>query len=129
MFTSKKLDEFVSNGFNEKVKIKDLMGFLNVQDVRTAKKWCLKTGLMLFKLGKEFYVNLIDLELAIEKPFIEKLKMNYPDKWKQVYAAYKSKDYEILLSIMDESKSVAKGTFIAPGKSGDQFLKKVITKK
>lgn len=128
MYLNKTNENFKYYLLNNNVSIKDLMFILRIEDTRTAIKWCKRNGILIFKFGKEKYVNKIDFELAFDQAFIESLKTKYPESWKEVYVAYKDKDY---LSIIEQKQKIEIGVktkFSAPGISGEVFLKKVNTK-
>ena len=110
---------------SDKVNIKDVMTALHVADVRTAIKWCKKKNILILKFGKEMYVNMIDFDLAIDRPFIESLKVKHPENWKEIYSAYKNGDYLSIIEQAFQEESITKVKYVAPGKSGNDFIKKI----
>ncbi|MBL7921699.1 MAG: hypothetical protein JNJ40_15400 [Bacteroidia bacterium] len=128
MSLNKKNHELKNELSAANINIKVVMNVLMATDIRTAISWCKRNGVFIFKIGKEKYVNKIELELCIDKPFIESLKVKYPENWKEVYCALKSGDYLTILD-KDLQKVTANKKFIAPGKSGNKFIKNIISKK
>ncbi|MDZ4664799.1 MAG: hypothetical protein SGJ15_07985 [Bacteroidota bacterium] len=125
MFLNETKHELNNEPPNRNVSINVVMSMLGVSDIRTAVKWCKMNGIFIFKIGKQKCVNRIDLELAIDKPFIESLKEKHPENWKEIYTAYKNRDYLAVLDQKSQAVSKSKIKFIAPGESGNNFLKKV----
>lgn len=110
---------------SDKIQIGHLMAVLDFTDIRTAIKWCKSKSIYVFKLGKLMYVNLMDFELVIERPFIESLKIKYPLNWKEIYDAYKKGDYQLLLEFMFQNTSVSKRKFAVEGTSANDFIEKM----
>ena len=110
---------------NDKISIKEIMIALRIEDARTVIKWCKKKSILIVKLGKEKYVNLIDFEIAVDQPFIESLKEKYPQNWKEIYQAYKKEDYITIIDQMTKPTLYSKIKFVAPGVSGNNFIKRI----
>ncbi len=110
---------------DDKISIKDLATALKVKSIASAMRWCNRKGISILKFGKDRYINLIDFQLAIDRPFIESLKLKYPEKWKQMYEAYKNNDYITIAEIESSQIPKLKPKFVAPGKAGNDFLKKI----
>lgn len=113
---------------SDKIKIKDVVKALQVADIRTAIRWCKKKSILVIKFGKEKYINLIDFELAVDRPFIESLKTKNPENWKEIYSAYKKGDVLTIMELTFPAESFSKTKFVAPGTSGNNFIKKIINK-
>ncbi len=111
------------------ISLKIVMKILRVVDIRTAINWCKRNKIYIFKIGKEKYVNKMEFELCIDKPFIESLKLKHQEKWKEIYSAYKKGDYFTILDNDVQESSTTKLKFVAPGKSGNNFIKKISNKK
>lgn len=105
------------------------MNILKVKDIRTVINWCKRNGIFIFKIGKGKYVNKIELELGIDKPFIESLKIKHPENWKEIYSAFKEGDYFAILDQNFQKDPISKLKFVAPGNSGNDFIKKIVNKK
>ena len=114
----------------DKIPLKEVMGILRFNDIRSVVKWCKNKSVIILKFGKEMYVNMAEFEVAMDQPLIESLKTKYPDRWKEMYAAYKKGDLasiaELMIETVSDKKNVA---FVAPGKSGTNFLNKIIKNK
>lgn len=128
MSLNKKNHELKSELLAGNINIKVVMNVLIATDIRTAISWCKRNGVFIFKIGKEKYVNAIEFELGIDKPFIESLKIKHPKNWKEVYCAFKNEDFFTILD-KDFQKVTANQKFEAPGKSGNNFIKNITSKK
>ncbi|OFY82743.1 MAG: hypothetical protein A3F72_19935 [Bacteroidetes bacterium RIFCSPLOWO2_12_FULL_35_15] len=115
----------VKNILSDKINIKDIMATLHVADVRAAMRWCKKKSILVLKFGKERYANLIDFELAIDRPFIESLKVKHPENWKEIYSAYKKNDYIAITEQMFQSEPTIKTKFEVKGEVANSFIKKI----
>jgi hypothetical protein len=123
-----------NNGQNDRelnlnTRIKEVMDFLGVSDERTALKWCKLNSVYVFKIGKVKYVNRIEFELRIEQPFIQHLQEKFPESWKEMYLAYKGGDYIKIIEENYKERIVSKTKFVAPGKTGNSFLKSITNKR
>ena len=109
-----------------KITIGEIMQVLHVADIRTAIKWCKSKSICILKLGKQLYVNTIDFELIIDRPFIESLKTKYPESWKEIYEAYKKNDYKTILEKTCSTSDARKQSgFMAPGAAGNNFIDRI----
>lgn len=125
MLPNERKNDLNFNVLSDKINIKDVMIALCVEDIRTAIKWCKKKSILIFKFGKEKYVNSIDFELAVDRPFIESLKEKHPENWKGIYAAYKNGDYLKITEVSFEQQVISKTKFVAPGTYGNKFIEKL----
>lgn len=121
--------ELNSELLNGNINLKLLMNVLGVTDIRTAVSWCKRNGIFIFKIGREKYVNKIEFELAIDKPFIESLRIKYLENWKDVYSAIKKGEYRTILDQELQTNQLNKLKFVAPGRSGNNFIKKITKQK
>lgn len=110
---------------SDKIKLRDLVKALHVIDIRTALRWCKKQKILVFKFGKERYINLMDFELAVDRPFIESLKLKYPQNWQDIYFGYKNGDYKLLSSELFQNESFIKPSFVVKGEAANSFINKV----
>ena len=58
---------------------------INVKDVESAKKWLKETGIKLHRFLNSTFVYQIEVDSEIDKPFVQQLRIKYPDKWKERY--------------------------------------------
>jgi hypothetical protein len=107
----------------DKVKLTDIVKVLNVKTVRTALDWCRRKGLVVMKIGREKYVNLIDFQLQIDKPFLDHLKAKYPSNWAELYQAYKTLDYGAIAT--HSISSCLKPKFTVKGNAANDFMNKM----
>lgn len=110
---------------SDKIRIKDVVKALQVADIRTALRWCKKKSILVLKFGKEKYINLIDFELAVDRPFIESLILKYPSNWKDMYDAYKNKDFLTIVDHMFQMEPIEKTKFVVEGLAANSFMKKI----
>ena len=110
---------------SDKINIKEVMNALHVADIRTAIKWCKKKNILILKFGKETYVNMIDFDLAIDRPFIESLRLKHPGNWKEIYSAHKNGDYLSIIEQSFQEETIKEVKYVAPGKSGNDFIKNI----
>lgn len=110
---------------SDKIKIKDIAAALQAKDVRTAIRWCKRKKISILKFGKEMFVNLIDFQLAVDRPLIESLRQKYPECWKEMYEAYKKSDYIAIAELEFKKAPLQKAKFVAPGPEGNAFLKEL----
>lgn len=108
-----------------KINIRDILPALNVKDIRTALSWCKKKGLFVIPIGKERYINFIDFELVVDLPFIKSLKLKFPSSWKEIYDAYKKRDYITIAEQMLETEKSFKEKFVVQGIVANSFIKTI----
>ncbi|MGZ6518361.1 MAG: hypothetical protein ACXVED_12290 [Bacteroidia bacterium] len=108
---------------SDKIKIKEIAEALKAKDLRTAIRWCKGKGISILKFGKEMYVNLIDFQLAIDRPLIESLKERYPECWREMYNAYRKSDFITITELELKKALPVKTKFVPPGPAGTAFLK------
>lgn len=118
-------NEIENKFLKDKIKISDVVKALQVTDVRTALRWCRKKTILVWKFGKERYINLIDFELAVDRPFIESLKEKYPENWKELYDAYKKNDYITIAEQLFQATPIVKSKFVVQGEVANNFIKKI----
>ena len=70
---------------------------INRKDIRSARKWCSKNSLKIYKDCSGEFVYQTDFDLAYDMPLINDLRKKYQENWTVCYALYKSgKAYESL---------------------------------
>jgi hypothetical protein len=108
---------------SDKIKINEIAEALKAKDLRTAIRWCKGKGISILKFGKDRYIDLIDFQLAVDRPLIESLKEKYPECWKEMYDAYKRSDFMKITELELKKIIPIKAKFVAPGPAGAAFLK------
>jgi hypothetical protein len=124
---SEQVDESIfrigNNLLSDKVKLTDVVQALNVKTLKTAKSWCKRKGLVIMKFGREQYVNLIDFQLQLDKPFLDDLRVKYPNDWPEMYHSYKTFDWaKIAGQILNPS---VKTKFTVQGHAANDFMNKM----
>jgi hypothetical protein len=107
----------------DKIKLTDIAKALNVKALKTAKSWCKRKGLVIIKFGRDQYVNIIDFQLELDKPFLDNLRAKCPNNWAEMYHAYKTLNWSIIAGqILSPSM---KHKFTIPGHAGNDFMNKM----
>jgi hypothetical protein len=107
----------------DKIKLTDIVKALNVKTLKTAKSWCKRKGLVMIKFGKDQYVNLIDFQLQLDKPFLDDLRVKYPTNWAEMYHHYKTFNWaKIAGQILNPS---VKTKFTVQGHAANDFMNKM----
>lgn len=107
----------------DKVKLSDIVKALNVKTLKTAKSWCKRKGLVIIKFGREQYVNLIDFQLQLDKPYLDDLRVKHPNDWAEMYHAYKTFNWaKIAEQILNPS---VKTKFTVQGYAANEFMNKM----
>lgn len=109
----------------DKLKITELAKILEVKSLRTAISWCKKHGVSTFNKGKLKFVYLVDFQIAIDSPFIESLKIKFPQNWSEIYATYKRLDYEKLVELLIPQNTLSRRKFSVEGNVANNFLDKM----
>jgi hypothetical protein len=109
----------------DKLKLTELAKILEVKSLRTAISWCKKHGVATFNKGKLKFVYLIDFNLAVDSPFIESLKIKFPQNWSEIYATYKRLDYEKLVELLVPQNALSRRKFSVEGNVANNFLEKM----
>ena len=107
----------------DKIKLTDIVKALNVKTLKTAKSWCKRKGLVMIKFGKDNYVNLIDFQLQLDKPFLDDLRVKHPSNWAEMYHHYKTFNWaKIAGQILNPS---VKTKFTVQGHAANDFMNKM----
>ena len=109
----------------DKLKLTELAKILEVKSLRTAISWCKKHGVATFNKGKLKFVYLVDFNLAVDSPFIESLKIKFPQNWSEIYATYKRFDYEKLVELLVPQNAISRRKFSVEGDVANNFLEKM----
>lgn len=107
----------------DKVKLSDIVKALNVKTVKTAKSWCKRKGLVIIKFGREQYVNLLDFQLQLDKPFLDELRVKHPNNWAEVYHHYKTYNWAKIAGQLLNSHLKTK--FSVQGNAANDFITKM----
>lgn len=75
----------MSNKLAETIRLNDLSDMLNLNDLRTTKKWLNTKGIPFHKLGKELVVHRFAVELILQLELVETLMVKFPKKWAEMY--------------------------------------------
>jgi hypothetical protein len=114
-----------NNLLQDKLKLSELAKILEVKSLRTAISWCKKHGVSTFNKGKLKFVYLVDFNLAVDSPFIESLKIKFPQNWTEIYATYKRLDYEKLVELLVPQNALSRRKFSVEGNVANNFLDKM----
>ena len=107
----------------DKVKLSDIVKALNVKSVKTAKSWCKRKGLIIIKFGRDQYVNLIDFQLQLDKPFLDNLRAKHPNNWAEVYHHYKTCNWAKIAGQF--FNTIVKPKFTVQGNAANDFMNKM----
>ncbi|MBG6131784.1 hypothetical protein IWQ47_003474 [Aquimarina sp. EL_43] len=86
------------------IELKEVCEKLKFKDIRTAIKWCKKTGIPVIPRGKQklTYKFLVDIEL--DRDIVKFLKSEYPKSWKEMYTFYLDNDKRGYVLAIEEYK-------------------------
>jgi hypothetical protein len=107
----------------ETISLYELLIKLNITDLRTARKWCVRNDIVIMKHGKIEFISEVDFKRAFERPFIEKLKSKFGHDWKSVYELYDSGNIPAL-EALNETKNVAYRAYKPKNKIISGYLNK-----
>jgi hypothetical protein len=107
----------------DKIKLTDIAKALNVKALKTVKSWCKRKGLAITKFGRNQYVNLIDFHFELDQPFLDELRVKFPNNWAEMYHAYKTFDR---LKIAEQIlRPRMKHKFTPQGQAANDFFTKM----
>jgi hypothetical protein len=107
----------------DKIKLTDIVKALNVKTLKTAKSWCKRKGLVIIKFGRDQYVNLIDFQLQLDKPFLDDLRAKHPNDWAEVYHHYKTFNWAKIAGQL--LNTIVKTKFTVQGNAANDFMNKM----
>ena len=107
----------------DKVKLTDIVKALNVKTLKTATRWCKRKGLVIMKFGRDQYVNLIDFQLQLDKPFLDDLRAKHPNDWAEVYHHYKTFNWAKIAGQL--LNTIVKTKFTVQGNAANDFMNKM----
>jgi hypothetical protein len=86
--------------------LNEIPELINRKDLRSARKWCKKNGVIIYKgLGEEYVIK-NDFDLAYDMPLINELKAQYGDKWQIMYRAYQDDELHKMLDVNPNGQSI-----------------------
>lgn len=102
---------------------------LNYKDESATRKWLKKMGVQIHRTAKDNYVYQIELDLILERPYVNSLRIKHPQKWKEMYRVV-CKDntlYELMMIEMDELTPIIPMTKVSlRSKSDDKLYKSLL---
>ncbi|GGX19084.1 hypothetical protein GCM10007384_20530 [Aquimarina muelleri] len=96
MYSYKKDDMFID--------LKEVCKRIKCNDIRTAIKWCKKSGIPIIRKGRHkiTYRFLVDVES--DKEIVKFFKSKYPESWRKMYQLYLNNDtIEYLLETQEKN--------------------------
>ncbi len=94
---------------------------INKKDIRTAKKWCKKNHLKLYKDSSGEFAYQNDFDLAFDMPLINELKFKHGNNWEDYYHAYNKNELHKILDSTN-SKKVEQTGYIPKGKLSSKLF-------
>ncbi|WP_149206062.1 hypothetical protein [Flavobacterium johnsoniae] len=94
---------------------------INKKDIRTAKKWCKKNHLKLYKDSSGEFAYQNDFDLAFDMPLINELKLKHGDNWEDYYHAYNKNELHKILD-SPQSAKVEKTGYVPKGKLSSKLF-------
>lgn len=94
---------------------------INKKDIRTAKKWCKKNHLKLYKDSSGEFAYQNDFDLAFDMPLINDLKLKYGNNWEEYYHAYNKNELHKILD-SPQSTKVEKTGYAPKGKLSSKLF-------
>lgn len=72
--------------------LSEVADLLKLTSLHSVKKWLRNNNLCLNKISKSYYAFEVQVKGELEKPLARNLKINYPDRWKEMYKDVASSD-------------------------------------
>lgn len=103
---------------------------LHLKNKGAIRKWLDAEKIKINKLGKMYYVYEIEVDFALNKPFVTSIKYKHPDKWKQIYKTVCKNEYmyDYTVSILDGDHEYTPLTSVSPLSNKDNILLKQLSK-
>lgn len=101
--------------------LKDIPKLINRKDIRTARKWCKKNHLKIYKDSSGEFAFLNDFDLIFDKLLIDDLKFKYGDNWEDYYHAYNKNELHKILD-SPQSTKVGKTCYVPKGKLSSKLF-------
>ena len=77
---------------NDLISLSEVSDMLKMNSVPAVKKWIRSKNICMDKISKSYYVYGVQVKSELEKPLARNLKINYPDRWKEMYKDVASSD-------------------------------------
>jgi hypothetical protein len=102
---------------------------LNYKDELATRRWLKKMGVQIHRMAKDNYVYQIELDLILERPYVNSLRIKHPQKWKEIYRRACKDDtiYELMVMEIEESTPRLPMTKVSlRSKSDDKLYKSLL---
>ncbi len=76
----------------ERIYLADAKALLSVRSNDSVVKWCNDNDVTVFSDRNRRFMSRIEFLTALERPFIQSLKMKYGVEWKEAYQAMETND-------------------------------------
>ena len=76
----------------ERIYIPEAKILLSVRSGEAVGKWCKENDISVYSERNRKFMCRIEFLVALEKPFIQSLKMKYGNKWKEAYQVMETND-------------------------------------
>ena len=77
---------------NDLISLSEVSDMLKMNSVPAVKKWIRSKNICMDKISKSYYVYGVQVKSELEKPLARNLKINYPERWKEMYKDVASSD-------------------------------------
>jgi hypothetical protein len=85
----------------ERIYILEACQLLAIKSTKALEKWCNVNDIRIYiERGRKFMCR-IEFLSAVERPFIQSLKITYGEKWKEVYRIMETNDSAELIDYQD----------------------------
>lgn len=102
---------------------------LNYKDELATRRWLKKNGIQIHRLAKENFVYQIEFDLVFDRPYVNSLRNQYPQKWKEIYRLACKDDilFELIVIEMEDSTPRIPMTKVSlRSKSDDKLYKSLL---
>lgn len=102
---------------------------LNYKDELATRRWLKKNGIQIHRLAKENFVYQIEFDLVFDRPYVNSLRNQYPQKWKEIYRLACKDDilFELIVMEMEDSTPRIPMTKVSlRSKSDDKLYKSLL---
>lgn len=110
------------------IRLDEVGDKMDLKDRGAIRKWLLKEGISLHKIGKSFLVYAIEVDYAMVKGYVMSLRRRFPDRWQQLYRVVCTDQvlYDYTLFMMQEEPMLTQLTKVKPHSKEDQKLLKAL---
>ena len=99
-----------------RIYLSKLSGLINRQDKRSARKWCVKSHLQIYRNSSGEFVNESEFEVVYNLPVINQLKSEYGNSWIEYYEAYNNGELYKMLDLNETNAIKEKTGYVPKGK-------------